>query len=234
MGSDCLDDVRWIVLSNSRLEQVALGEFARKMGAGEVFRGSHDSRSYRQASASGASGAVVLSGLGDGDLRDGALDDLVSAFPEAMIAVFLRDGCPLPEAGSLAVNVCTVLRSDLSEEQMCRALELALGGYHVLPPPAMAACRTLAAEPAPLDDAFDVLTSRELEVCSEISSGRSNKEIARRLGITVNTVNVHVASIRRKLGVRNRTQIALRVARTLLPMPPGGRPAGVPAGVRLS
>jgi DNA-binding NarL/FixJ family response regulator len=42
--------------------------------------------------------------------------------------------------------------------------------------------------------------------------GVSNKEIARALGIELVTVKLHVGRIFRKLGVRNRTQAALRVA----------------------
>jgi DNA-binding CsgD family transcriptional regulator len=54
------------------------------------------------------------------------------------------------------------------------------------------------------------LTIREREIAKEICRGISDKEIARRLGIAVNTVNVHTSAIRRKMGVKNRTQIALR------------------------
>lgn len=47
-----------------------------------------------------------------------------------------------------------------------------------------------------------------------LAQGAANKEIARSLGIEVVTVKKHVGAICRKLGVRNRTQAAMALART--------------------
>jgi DNA-binding NarL/FixJ family response regulator len=53
------------------------------------------------------------------------------------------------------------------------------------------------------------LTRREREIAEGLTLGFSNKEIARRHEISTNTVDVHMSSIFKKLGVRNRTQAAL-------------------------
>jgi two-component system nitrate/nitrite response regulator NarL len=53
------------------------------------------------------------------------------------------------------------------------------------------------------------LSQRELAVLRRLRDGSSNKEIGRSLGITEATVKVHVKAIRRKAGVRNRTQAAV-------------------------
>jgi len=53
------------------------------------------------------------------------------------------------------------------------------------------------------------LTARQKAVLERLSRGDSNKAIARRLGIREGTVKVHVRQIMRKLGVANRTQVAL-------------------------
>lgn len=53
------------------------------------------------------------------------------------------------------------------------------------------------------------ITHREDEVASEICDGAQNRSIAITLGISVNTVNTHVNSLIRKLGVTNRTEIAI-------------------------
>lgn len=53
------------------------------------------------------------------------------------------------------------------------------------------------------------LTEREMEVLQYVVKGMSNKEIASRLTITHHTVKAHVASIIRKLGVKNRLDAAL-------------------------
>ena len=45
----------------------------------------------------------------------------------------------------------------------------------------------------------------------ELARGRSNAEIADELGMTVATVKAHVSHVLSKLGLGNRTQIALLV-----------------------
>lgn len=49
------------------------------------------------------------------------------------------------------------------------------------------------------------LTARELEVMSHVEVGRSDKEIAVRLGLSVQTVKRHLHNVYSKLGVANRT-----------------------------
>lgn len=52
------------------------------------------------------------------------------------------------------------------------------------------------------------LTSREETVARLISQGRTNREIAEELAISINTVIFHVRNILRKLNFKNRAQIA--------------------------
>jgi DNA-binding NarL/FixJ family response regulator len=56
------------------------------------------------------------------------------------------------------------------------------------------------------------LTTRQKSVLERLSHGETNKAIARRLGIREGTVKVHVRQIMRKLGVANRTQVAIASA----------------------
>ena len=57
----------------------------------------------------------------------------------------------------------------------------------------------------------EALTPREIDVLELLAEGLSNKGIARRLGISDQTVKFHVASIASKLGATNRTE-AVRIA----------------------
>jgi DNA-binding CsgD family transcriptional regulator len=50
------------------------------------------------------------------------------------------------------------------------------------------------------------LTARENQVLEGIGSGRTNKEIAGWLGISLSTVNRHIENVLKKLSVRNRAQ----------------------------
>ena len=58
------------------------------------------------------------------------------------------------------------------------------------------------------------ITEREREVLQQLAAGRSNKEIARDLGLSPNTVKTHVARLFEKLGVARRTE-AIGLAREL-------------------
>jgi DNA-binding NarL/FixJ family response regulator len=53
------------------------------------------------------------------------------------------------------------------------------------------------------------LTQRELAVLDLIRLGHSNKLVAETLGMSASTVKVHVRNIMQKMGVSNRTQVAL-------------------------
>ncbi|MFN4283934.1 MAG: response regulator [Alphaproteobacteria bacterium] len=53
------------------------------------------------------------------------------------------------------------------------------------------------------------LTQRQLDVLALIGQGKSNKDIADKLGISEGTVKVHVGAILKVLGATNRTQAAL-------------------------
>lgn len=50
------------------------------------------------------------------------------------------------------------------------------------------------------------LSARESEILAHIKLGKTNKDIANSLNIAVGTVKLHVNSIFRKLGVKNRVQ----------------------------
>ena len=56
----------------------------------------------------------------------------------------------------------------------------------------------------------DPLTFRELQVLKLMGEGYANTEIASELGISSNTVKTYVKSLMQKLGVRNRTEAAVK------------------------
>jgi len=72
------------------------------------------------------------------------------------------------------------------------------------------------------------LTPRELEVLDGLAEGRTNKEIAGRLAVSMGTVKIHVEHILAKLGAAGRTEAAVRAVEMGM-VPPR---AAVPPGVR--
>lgn len=97
-------------------------------------------------------------------------------------------------------------------EVMLSALRLVLvGGIYVPPdllrkaaPPGITEVVDAAAELSP-----DSLTSRQQEVLRLLGEGKSNKEIARQLDLSENTVKIHVTAVLKALGVNNRTKAAV-------------------------
>ncbi len=61
---------------------------------------------------------------------------------------------------------------------------------------------------APIDPELDQLTPREKEVLRQIARGYSYKQVARRLSISVKTVETHVSAVLRKLQLSNRYELA--------------------------
>ena len=59
----------------------------------------------------------------------------------------------------------------------------------------------------PLDPELDLLTTREREVLRHIARGFTYKEVARRLHLSVKTVETHVSSVLRKLQLSSRHEL---------------------------
>jgi Response regulator containing a CheY-like receiver domain and an HTH DNA-binding domain len=95
------------------------------------------------------------------------------------------------------------------------AISLALTGETFLPLPRAVLTGNVAVESSrPTGQILDRLTDRQRDVFQLLLAGHSNKEIARELGVLEGTVKVHVRAIMQKLGVRNRTQVAVVAARS--------------------
>jgi DNA-binding NarL/FixJ family response regulator len=66
---------------------------------------------------------------------------------------------------------------------------------------------------APPPHALPALSGREEEVLKLLATGETNRQIARRLFVSEETVKSHVASILRKLEVSDRTSAAVLAVR---------------------
>lgn len=117
-------------------------------------------------------------------------------------ALVLSDRPDLLEDQSLQA----VLPRAATPSQLDAAVRAVAAGLQVRPP-RPAAIPGFAAEEeltAPL------LTPREMEVLAAIGAGLSNKEIARRLEISVHTVKFHLESVFEKLAVGSRAEAVVK------------------------
>ncbi|WP_243077129.1 LuxR C-terminal-related transcriptional regulator [Microbacterium sp. SS28] len=73
---------------------------------------------------------------------------------------------------------------------------------------------TVGQSTAPLEAPRPAITPRERDVLLHLATGRTNKEIAVALGVSVKTVMHHSMAIYRKLGVRGRSEATAFVYRT--------------------
>lgn len=64
-----------------------------------------------------------------------------------------------------------------------------------------------------LQDSYDLLTDREKEVLQLLAEGRSNKEAATLLSLSLYTVETHRANLMQKLGLHNTAEIVLYAVR---------------------
>ena len=145
-------------------------------------------------------------------VKDGvqAAREIRAARPE--IAVLAVTGHDAPEhvvrmleAGAMGFLVKGAAGGDL-----VRAVRAVARGEMVLPPEV--AARALlqgAGRAAELGVRRPPLSAREMDVLRGAAMGLPNKEIARRLGLSVRTVHTHLGNIFAKVGVNTRTEAVL-------------------------
>jgi len=114
-------------------------------------------------------------------------------------------------AETLAGSATALLPRAATPGEIIGAIEAVATGLCALTPETAArlllARKALRQAPATLVEA---LTAREIEVLAMLAEGLGNKEIARQLDISDNTVKFHLSSIFGKLGANSRTEAVMQ------------------------
>lgn len=135
--------------------------------------------------------------LNFGSLRAAAdVQRLHVAHPDTHLLVLGNRPTASESSQMLALGATACLAKEVQGRDVLNAIHLASRGLHVLP-------RAGGHHTGP-----DVLTPREADVFGLLQAGRSNAEIAMELSVSVETVRTHARAVFRKLGVRNRRELA--------------------------
>jgi len=142
-----------------------------------------------------------------------AIPALAAAHPASRILILTAYDTDERVLGAIRAGAKGYLLKGASLEEIARAIRSVHAGESYLEP--RIATKVLA-ELGPRRRPA-ALSHREREVLRLVAGGRSNKQIARELGITERTVKFHVTSILNKLGAENRAQaVAVAARRGLL------------------
>lgn len=133
--------------------------------------------------------------------------DVADPLPVVVITTFDLDEYVY---GALEAGARGFLLKDAGPALLTQAIHAAAEGDALIAP--SVTVRLLAAfaraRTTPPRQPAEPLTAREEEVLVTVARGRTNHEIAAELYITPSTVKAHLASLMRKLGARNRVEVA--------------------------
>ncbi|OGO58961.1 MAG: DNA-binding response regulator [Chloroflexi bacterium RBG_16_72_14] len=132
---------------------------------------------------------------------------ILAANPGARVVILTSFAGRERVLDALDAGAIGYLLKDGEPEEVLRGVIAAASGEAPLAPRVARVVLDARRTPAP------GLSEREREVLSEVATGRSNKEIAWRLGITEKTVKTHLTRIFERLGVADRTQAAVWAVR---------------------
>jgi DNA-binding NarL/FixJ family response regulator len=114
---------------------------------------------------------------------------------------------------AIAAGAIGYVLKDVPPQELAEAIRSAARGEVHLAPAVQRTLMQSLARPRGAEPLPEELTEREREVLALLAAGRSNKEIARQLGVTERTVKGHVGNVLGKLGVASRTQAAIYAMR---------------------
>jgi DNA-binding CsgD family transcriptional regulator len=162
----------------------------------------------------GRQGAIALSRRCRGLLAaaDGRLDEALAAFEQALV---LHDAVPLPfdRARTLLVFGAALRRAKRKADAR-DTLEQSLAAFEELSAATFAdRARAELARIGGRRRSKGGLTATERQIVELVAQGRSNKEVAAALFVTVKTVETNLSRVYAKLGLRSRAELASRLAK---------------------
>ncbi|MDB4676947.1 response regulator transcription factor [bacterium] len=133
--------------------------------------------------------------------------------PDLPIVLYSAYDNPTYIARAVALGASGYVLKSAPRERLQDALKTAASGESAWTREELRRVTGALATPRLSQDIEVPLTQRESEVLRQMALGLTNKEIAKMLGISYETVKEHVQHILRKIGVSDRTQAAVWAVR---------------------
>ncbi len=192
-----------------------------RVGLRETFKGSDVEVCGEAATASDAlrlveetkPDVVLLDIRMEGGDGLNALGRIKLDHPELPILLFSAYDNPTYVARAVALGASGYVIKNASRERLLECVHTAARGESAWTREELRRVTGALATPRLSGDIEVPLTQRESEVLRQMALGLTNKEIAKALGISYETVKEHVQHILRKIGVTDRTQAAVWAVR---------------------
>jgi two-component system response regulator NreC len=129
-----------------------------------------------------------------------AVPALLGGVPGMRIVILTMQEDPGFAREALRLGASGYVLKDAAAEELLLALRTVRHGSTYLHP-------ALGAQMAVLDASISPLTDREIQVLRLLAEGHTNTEIARRLYLSLRTVETHRGQLRAKLGLHSRAEL---------------------------
>ncbi|NBZ89629.1 response regulator transcription factor [Stagnihabitans tardus] len=147
---------------------------------------------------------VLLDYMMPGMNRLGGLQAVKALAPRVPVAILSGVAPHVVAEQAVAAGAAGFLPKTMSTRSLLAAVRFMAAGETYLP-----LTLTTQRDSALQELGSAQLTPREMDVLKRLTQGLANKEIARELGLQEVTVKLHVKTLYRKIGAKNRTQAAL-------------------------
>ena len=133
--------------------------------------------------------------------------------PDLPIVMLSAFDNPVYVARAVALGASGFLRKSCTRDELVNAITKAAAGENAFTRDELRRVTSAMATPRISGDIDVSLTQREVEVLRQMAKGLTNKDIAKALDISYETVKDHVRHIFPKIGLTDRTQAALWAVR---------------------
>ena len=210
-----IDPIRLLIVDDQRLMREGLRTLLELEDGFEIAGEAQDGQAALEAFAALEPDVVLM------DIRMPGMDGVEATrricadWPAARVIILTTFDDDANVFEGLRAGAVGYLLKDLSGQELAEAVRTVFKGGALIEP--MVARRVMAEfarlhPPArSLDEGLaEPLSERELDILKLVSTGFSNREIANKLSLSEGTVKNYVTNILQKIGVRDRTQAALR------------------------